>query len=191
MKLIVGLGNPGREYIDTRHNIGFAVIDALSKKYDIRLKNESGLYSLLAKGIIESEDAVLVKPLTFMNLSGVAVKALIKRYKLDLTDLLVVCDDMDLELGRLKIRPQGSSAGQKGVGSIIEYLENDSFSRLRIGIDRPGRNVDPSRYVLSPFNKKEKQVVQEIIEKACGCVQVWMAQGTEKAMNIFNTKENY
>ncbi len=189
MKLIVGLGNPGREYIDTRHNIGFTVIDALSKKYGIRLKSESGLYSLVAKGKIEGNDVVLAKPLTFMNLSGVAVKALIKRYKLDLMDLLVVCDDMDLELGRQKIRPQGSSAGQKGTGSVIEYLETDEFTRLRIGIGRPGGNIDPSRYVLAPFNKKEKQIVQEVVEKACDCCLAWLVQGTEKAMNVFNVKE--
>lgn len=190
MKLIVGLGNPGKEYIDTRHNIGFTVIDVLSKEYGIKLKGEAGLYSLVAKGKIEGNDIVLAKPLTFMNLSGVAVKALIKRYKLDLADLLVVCDDMDLELGRLKIRPQGSSAGQKGVGSIIEYLETDNFTRLRIGIGRPGGNIDPSRYVLSPFNKKEKQNSQEAIEKACQCCQAWITDGTAKAMNIFNRIED-
>jgi len=189
MKLIVGLGNPGKEYIDTRHNIGFTVIDALSKQYDLRLKSEAGLYSLVAKGKVESNDLVLAKPLTFMNLSGVAVKALIKRYKLDLADLLVVCDDMDLELGRQKIRPQGSSAGQKGMGSIIEYLETDDFTRLRIGIGRPGGNIDPSRYVLAPFNKKEKQIAQEVVEKACECCQAWISDGTAKAMNIFNRVE--
>lgn len=186
MKLIVGLGNPGKEYIDSRHNIGFRVVDALSKSYDFKLKSESGLYSMIAKARLGGEEAVLAKPLTFMNLSGVAVKVLLKRYKSDLTDLLVVCDDMDLELGRLKLKASGSSAGQKGLASIIEYLGSNSFSRLRIGIGRPGNNVDPSRFVLSPFNKKEKELILDSIERACDCAESWISEGIEKTMNIYN-----
>jgi len=187
MKLIVGLGNPGRIYKDSRHNIGFSVINALSIKYKILLKKESGVFSLSGKGKIQSQHFLLALPLTFMNLSGIAVSALLKKYKLDLQDLLVVCDDLDLGFGAIKIRPCGSSGGHHGLKSIIGSLGSQEFCRLRIGIGRPLQdNTDTADYVLSPFHKKEKGQIGEIIEKGCEYCRVWVTKGIIESMTIFN-----
>ncbi len=186
MKLIVGLGNPGRIYSESRHNIGFSVIKALSKIYKIPLKKDN-TFSLSGKGKLEGENLILALPLTFMNLSGIAVSALIKKYKIDLDNLLVVCDDLDLDFGVIKIRPSGSSAGHRGLGSIIDSLGSQGFSRLRIGIGRPLRdNTDASSFVLSSFAKKEKGKIKELIELACDCCRVWATKGITESMNIFN-----
>jgi len=196
MKLIIGLGNPGRIYTESRHNIGFSVIKALSKIYKIPLKKDN-TFSLSGKGKIGAENLILALPLTFMNLSGIAVSALIKKYKIDLPrpareergldNLLVVCDDLDLDFGVIKIRPSGSSGGHRGLGSIIDSLGSREFSRLRIGIGRPLRdNTDAASFVLSPFAKKEKGKIKEIIENACDCCRVWAMKGIVESMNIFN-----
>jgi len=188
VKLIVGLGNPGRIYTESRHNIGFAVIKALSKIYKISLKKDN-TFSLSGKGKIGLENLILALPLTFMNLSGVAVSALTKKYKIDLDNLLVVFDDLDLDFGVIKIRPSGSSAGHRGLGSIIDSLGSQEFSRLRIGIGRPSRhNTDASSFVLSLFTKKEKGKIKEIIENACGCCRLWVMKGIIESMNIFNRR---
>ncbi len=190
MKLIVGLGNPGILYASSRHNIGFQAVKYLAKAKKIALKKEKGSRALSAKLKTEGVDVILAIPLTFMNLSGEAVRQLIKKYKIDLGDLLVVCDDLDLEFGRLKIRSSGSSAGHRGVKSIIDALGSDQFSRLRIGIGRPGDNLDTAEYVLSRFDKREKSGLAEIIKKAAECAQVWVSEGVEKSMNIFNRNNN-
>jgi len=207
VKLIVGLGNPGRIYIDSRHNIGFSVIKALSKIYKIPLKKDN-TFSLSGKGKIKGDNLILALPLGFMNLSGIAVSALIKKYKIDLDNLLVVCDDLDLDFGVIKIRQSGSSAGHRGLESIIDSLGSQGFSRLRVGIGRPphqlvsknvgkvnwcrGRplrhNTDTSSFVLSPFTKKEKGKIKEIIENACDCCRVWVMKGIIESMNIFNRR---
>ncbi|MFA5410367.1 MAG: aminoacyl-tRNA hydrolase [Candidatus Omnitrophota bacterium] len=127
MKLIVGLGNPGQAYQGSRHNLGFSVIKSLAQSYRIILKKDSAAFSLSAKARVDSDKLILAMPLTFMNLSGIAVSALLKKYKLDLSSLLVVCDDLDLEFGRLKIRAKGSSGGQRGLQSIIDALESRSL----------------------------------------------------------------
>ncbi|MDD4980979.1 MAG: aminoacyl-tRNA hydrolase [Candidatus Omnitrophica bacterium] len=191
MKLIVGLGNPGRIYIDSRHNIGFSVIKTLSRIYKIPLKKDSNTFSLSGKGIIENKNIILAQPLTFMNLSGIAVAALLKKYKIELGDLLVVCDDLDLEFGMLRIRPLGSSGGHKGLSSIIGYLGNQGFARLRIGIGRQGKaRQDAAEYVLSPFTKREKKEIEGIVEKACDCCGFWASCGITESMNVFNRRSN-
>jgi len=188
VKLVIGLGNPGRIYSESRHNIGFSVIKALSKIYKIPLKKDN-TFSLSGKGKIEGENLILALPLTFMNLSGIAVSALTKKYKIDLDNLLVVCDDLDLDFGVIKIRPSGSSAGHRGLGSIIDSLGSQGFSRLRIGIGRPLRdNTDASSFVLSSFAKKEKGKIKEIIENACDCCRVWVKKGIIESMNTFNRR---
>lgn len=187
MKLIVGLGNPGNLYVNSRHNVGFLVVKALAQTHKILLKKEKGILSLSGKGKIEGQNIILAMPLTFMNLSGVAVGGLIKRYKIDPGNLLVVCDDLDLSLGRLKIKSHGSSGGHRGLKSTIESLKMDTFARLRIGIGRPVR-TDISAYVLSHFSKKEKAELGELIERACDCCRVWVAKGINKSMNIFNQR---
>jgi len=200
MKLIVGLGNPGNLYVHSRHNVGFLVVRTLAQAHKILLKKEKGILSLSGKGKIEGQNIILAMPLTFMNLSGVAVGGLLKRYKINPSNLLVACDDLDLSFGRLKIKSSGSSGGHRGLKSIIESLKGDGFARLRIGIGRPAQAIssrvkvkrddkaDISAYVLSHFSKKEKPELSELIEKASDCCRVWVAKGINKSMNIFNQR---
>lgn len=189
MKLIVGLGNPGGAYAPSRHNIGFTVVKALAKKYKAVLKKDFAISSLSARIKIAGQSVVLSLPLTFMNLSALAVKPLVKKYKIDLNDLLIVCDDLDLEFGRLKIRASGSSAGHRGMQSIIDSLKKEDFARLRIGIGRPThKDLETADYVLSAFTKKEKIQVSEIIERAVECCQSWAIKGVTETMNAFNKR---
>ena len=189
MKLIVGLGNPGEAYAGSRHNIGFSVVKALAKKYKVSLKKDFGISSLSTKVKISRQGIVLALPLTFMNLSGIAVSRLIKKNKTGLEDLLIVCDDLDLEFGRLKLRPSGSSAGHKGMQSVIDSLNSNEFARLRIGICRPNKNTETADYVLSAFREKEKSELKEAIEKALDCLESWVNKGVTETMNIFNNKK--
>src|SRR3989338_2817154 len=186
MKLIVGLGNPGDVYAHSRHNIGFTVVKALARKYKAAFKKDFGISSLSVKARIAGQNISLALPLTFMNLSGSAVSRLLKKYKVGIESLLVVCDDLDLEFGRLKLRPSGSSAGHRGVQSIIDSLKCEEFARLRVGIGRPNKGIETADFVLSEFSKKEKTQVKETIEKAKGCCESWVTKGTIKTMNIYN-----
>lgn len=188
MKLIIGLGNPGFFYNGSRHNIGFQVIKYLAKAKHAALKKEKGIRALSGKVKFEGVDTVLALPLTFMNLSGEAVKPLLERYKAEPGDLLVVCDDLDLEFGRLRLRSKGTSAGHRGIESIIGYLGSNEFSRARVGIGRPGDKTEAADYVLSHFNKKEKEKLASIIENAATCCVSWVSIGLEKSMSIFNKK---
>ncbi len=188
MKLIVGLGNPGILYSNSRHNIGFSALKLLAHSTKTVLKKDKQAPALSAKARIGGEYIMLALPLTFMNLSGAAVNALVKKYKIDLNDLLVVCDDLDLEFGRLKIRPCGSSAGQRGIESIINSLGSKDFARLRMGIGRPRKSQEASDYVLSRFNRKEGAQLKNILNAACDCCRMWISQGIDKSMNIFNKK---
>jgi len=208
MKLIVGLGNPGILYAASRHNIGFCALDKLAKEQGVAFKRNKDAFSFAGKGRIGLRDVILAKPFTFMNLSGIAVAGLVKHYGIKPQDLLVVCDDLDLDLGCIRIRARGSSAGQRGLSSVIEALGTVEFSRLRIGIGRPphqlvhkkieeanwcgGRpfsNTDTAEYVLSHFNKKEKEQINRILEKVVACCQAWVTEGIAKSMNMFNRKE--
>jgi PTH1 family peptidyl-tRNA hydrolase len=187
MKLIVGLGNPGRLYENTRHNIGASIIKSFARSHDVSLKREFTVRALTAKASLNDERVVLAVPLTFMNNSGAAVSALAKKYRAFAKDILVVCDDLDLELGRLKIKPSGSSGGHRGLHSIIEALGTKEFARLRVGIDRPyPAHIDAADYVLAPFTKKESAQVHEMVEQACSCFQLWAAEPIATAMNMFN-----
>jgi PTH1 family peptidyl-tRNA hydrolase len=188
MKLIVGLGNPGRIYTDSRHNIGFSLVKSLSKSYGILIGKDKLVFSLSGKGKIEGQNIILSMPLTYMNLSGIAISALLRKYKIELDNLLVVCDDLDLEFGRIKLRPAGSSGGHNGLKSIIDSLKTQDFSRLRIGIGRPRKDIDSSRYVLSPFAKEERHMLKGVIKEATDCCQVWVTKGVTESMNIFNRR---
>lgn len=190
MKLIVGLGNPGSAYSGSRHNIGFSVVQSLAKVYKTQLKKERGVSAKTAKAKIGGQLLILAMPLTFMNLSGSAVKALVQKYKVSLEDLLVICDDLDLDFGRIKIRPSGSSAGHKGLRSIMEHFKGQEFPRLRIGIGRPkAEDIDAATYVLSYFNNSEKKHLKAIIEKASSCARSWLEKGVIESMNIFNERK--
>lgn len=188
MKLIVGLGNPGYRYRGTRHNIGFLIIEALAKTCKISLKKEKGILALSGKGKIFGYDAILAMPLTFMNLSGQAIGPLLKKCKINPQDLLVVCDDLDLEFGRQKLKAFGSSGGQRGLKSIIDVLKSPEFCRLRIGIGRPPVFMDAADYVLMPFTKAEKLGLKSIVARGAECAVLWLSEGIDKAMNAFNTQ---
>lgn len=190
MKLIVGLGNPGRLYIASRHNVGFIVITALGQSNKIILKKEKSVFSLIGRGRIERENVALAMPLTFMNLSGIAVKAMLKKFRLNLEDLLVVCDDLDLDFGRIRLRPSGSSGGHRGLKSIASSLGEEGFARLRVGIGRPSgqQDIETAEYVLSPFNGKEKGQLKQVTEKASQCCASWITKGVLETMSIFNKR---
>jgi len=188
MKLIVGLGNPGDNYKDSRHNVGFRLVRALAKDQAAALKRDWGTHALSARTKINGQAALVAIPLTYMNLSGKAVRALVKKYKVALVDLLIVVDDLDLELGRQKIRPGGSSGGHKGLESVAASLSTPLFARLRIGIGRPHRGIDSAEYVLMPFLKKEKEKIGGIIDDAVECCRSWVTDGMDKTMEKFNRK---
>ena len=188
MKLIVGLGNPGTKYERTRHNVGFMVASALSDKYGIRLSSKA-YDSLVGKGKVCGEEVAIALPQTFMNRSGQAVRSLSSRRKLEPADLIVICDDVNLELGIIRLRAEGSAGGHNGLTSIIEQLGSCDFARLRVGIGlREGAGAQLSGYVLSPFAKSEAGTLECAIEKAVECCETWVKDGAERAANLYNAK---
>ncbi len=188
MQVIVGLGNPGSEYEGTRHNIGFAVVDALAKKLDLTFHPGRGEY-LLASSKRYEEEIVLVKPLTYMNNSGMAVKEIVERYDVLLEQLLVIVDDFHLPLGSLRLRLKGSDGGHNGLASIIYQLESDAFPRLRCGIKSelmPKKKKEMTSFVLAPFEHEEQEHVRTMINQARDAAIVTETQGLQAAMNRFN-----
>lgn len=188
MKLIVGLGNPGLRYSNTRHNVGFMVVKALAKRSGKGFKREANTFSFVAPVEIGEDRVILALPLTYMNLCGNSVKALVKKYGVAAEDLLVVCDDIDLELGRIKIRAQGSGTGHNGLKSIIAMLGTDRFARLRVGISRPQARHEVTDYVLCAFNRKENIQLKEILAKAVDCAESWVLCPITETMNTFNKR---
>jgi PTH1 family peptidyl-tRNA hydrolase len=187
MKLVVGLGNPGRPYAGTRHNVGFDVLDLLAERH--RLDWESApANALLAKWRVAS--VLLAKPLTFMNLSGPAIGELLRFYKIDLSDLFVVVDDVNMELGRLRARPSGSAGGHNGLKSIIETFGTEDFARLRIGVGRGDGRRDLADHVLAKFDPEERTIVAEAVGRAADATELFVAEGIEPVMNRFNRKED-
>ncbi len=183
--LIVGLGNPGREYKETRHNIGFMVIDRICKSEHISITKVQSK-ALVGIGQIEGRRAVLAKPQTYMNVSGQAVSGLMRFYKVPLVNFIVVNDDLDLPFGTLRLRPGGGSAGQKGMGSIIQQLGSQEFARLRMGIGRPPGQMDPSAYVLQAFLRDEQIILDRMLDKAVSAAKIFISKGIDEAMNQFN-----
>lgn len=188
MKLIVGLGNPGTAYQGSRHNIGFLVAKELARRHKAVFKRGFFASSLTVKIKAAGADVLLAMPLTFMNLSGGAVKALAGKHKVEPGEILVICDDMDLEFGRQKIRPAGSSGGQRGLRSVIEAIGQD-FARLRVGIGRPHKGRGASDHVLERFSSGEREELPAVIDKAASAALMWAVKGTEETMNIYNKKE--
>ena len=186
MKLIVGLGNPGSEYQSTRHNMGFAAIDYISEKQGISFK-KSKHQALIGEGTLGGERVVLVKPMTYMNLSGDAVSALARWYKVEPADILVIYDDMDLPVGQMRLRPSGSAGGHNGMKSIILRLSSDQFPRLRIGIGRRENN-DTIDYVLGKLNREEQEIQFKLLGDVCDAVVMFVKNGLEPAMNRYNRK---
>lgn len=183
IKAIVGLGNPGEVYKNTRHNVGFMVIDALNKELRCGKKKEKCFSELYE---CSEYDVILAKPQTYMNLSGNAVLNIIKDYKLKPDQLLVVYDDLDLPLGTVKLKKSGSSGGHRGMKSIIDMIKTENFPRLRVGIGRPSNKEDVSDYVLSPFSSNEKLIVEKVIVHCKECITNVLKYGIDKAMNFCN-----
>ncbi len=182
--LIVGLGNPGKKYLGTRHNIGFMVVDFIVRKYDLKIKKHE-LFEITHLEIDEKE-LVLMKPLTFMNRSGLAVNYGIEANNIVLSNLLVISDDLALPFGRLRLRTKGSSGGHNGLQSIIDYLQSNQFPRLRVGIKPETEIEDVVEFVLSRFTHEEKEKIDAIIERAAEAVIYFVRHGAARTMNAFN-----
>ena len=187
---MVGLGNPGLKYKFTRHNIGFRIVDNLARDIEIEFKKVKSYYSLISRGMINNQKVILLKPQTFMNLSGRAVSKVVSYYKIPLRDLLIVYDDLNLELGQVRIRKKGSAGGHKGIESIMQYLDSEEIPRLRIGIGSPlvNFNFDYVSYVLSNFNNEEKDKIGEVIQLSTDAIKTVIEDGFEKAMRKYNRK---
>jgi len=183
--LIVGLGNPGREYRQTRHNVGFMLMDRLTARLNVRFTRMQSK-ALVASANFEERKIIFAKPQTFMNLSGQSVQGLLHFYKLPLENLLIAHDDLDLPLGTIRIRPDGRSAGQKGMTSTIDRLGTDEFPRLRLGIGRPPGQMQAPDYVLQDFSDTEMVVISETLNRAVEAGLTWVTEGLDKAMNKFN-----
>lgn len=183
--MIVGLGNPGRKYANTRHNIGFMCVDALAESYGLQFDTKKSK-AVLADGTLEGKRVLLVKPQTYMNLSGEAVRAVADFYKIPPAHILVIMDDLDTPLGTLRIRAKGGAAGQKGTRSIIQHLGLQDFPRIRFGIGRPPGKMDAAAYVLLPFIKEEEILVVETIDRVLKAVRLWLTEGIDMAMNRQN-----
>jgi PTH1 family peptidyl-tRNA hydrolase len=183
--LIIGLGNPGREYRENRHNLGFMLMDRLAVKLNARFTRLQSK-ALVASALHHEKKVILAKPQTFMNLSGQSVQGLIHFYKIPLENLLIAHDELDLPAGTIRIRPDGGSAGQKGMASILERLGTDEFPRLRIGIDRPPGQMPAPDYVLQDFSNNEMPIISETLDRAAEAVLLFVDEGLDMAMNKYN-----
>ena len=188
MRYIIGLGNPGPGYASTKHNIGFTVVKALAKEYKIKI-NEKLHFCLAGKGYIAGEEVVLALPQTFMNLSGNAVGEILGRDAEKASGLVVICDDINLALGRIRLRKQGSAGGHKGLESIIHILGRSDFARLRVGIATDVHKADISRYVLTPFRRKHSRHVTHAVALAKDAVACMIEKGIDEAMTRFNKRK--
>jgi len=190
MKLVVGLGNPGRRYEQTRHNVGFAVVSELAKRFGSVGKGGGGVRSRFQGETVEADlggcPALLLCPQTFMNRSGISVQEAQSFYKISLEDLLIVCDDLNLPLGKLRFRPGGSAGGQKGLEDIIRRLGAEEFPRLRLGIGNAPQGWDWAAFVLSKFTQEETPVVEETVRLAVDAVADWARHGVPYCMNRYN-----
>lgn len=186
MKLIVGLGNPGKEYELTRHNIGFMIIDAFIKSHNIEIKNQkfNGLY---AKEKINGVDVLLVKPLSFMNLSGEVLIQFVNYYKINLEDILVISDDLDMEVGKIKLKGQGSSGGHNGLKNIELHLQTPNYKRLKIGISN-NKTIDTKDYVLGKLTKEEQETIQNILPTTTKILDEFLTTSFDKIMSKYNDK---
>lgn len=188
MYIIAGLGNPTLAYEGTRHNVGFDVIDALADQYNISVDGRKSR-ALIGKGIIEGQKAILVKPQTYMNLSGESVGALVDYYKVDEeTELIVIYDDVSLDVGQLRIRKKGSAGGHNGIRNIIAHLGTETFLRIKVGVGEKTKKYDLADYVLGHFSKAERKIMEEGYQKAIRAVTMMINGETDAAMNEYNRK---
>ena len=188
MKIIVGLGNPTKEYAGTRHNVGFSVIYNISDAYNIPVETKKHK-ALIGKGIIEGEKVILAMPQTYMNLSGESVRELMDYYKCDLSDLIVIYDDISLDVGKLRIRAKGSAGGHNGIKNIIAQLGTQEFTRIRIGVGEKPAKMDLADYVLGHFSAEDQTVMNEAFKEASDAVEMMLREGADRAMNHYNAKK--
>ncbi len=186
IKALIGLGNPGKQYKNTRHNVGFMVADLVASALKCGKKYKEKCFSHIIECI--DHDLLIVKPQTYMNNSGVAVKNLLDDYRLKPDEILVVYDDLDLPLGTLRLKKKGSSGGHRGVKSIIDYIKTEDFPRLKVGIGRPANKKDVVNYVLSPFTKEEKFILDKVLSSATECILNVLKYGVDKAISQCNRK---
>jgi PTH1 family peptidyl-tRNA hydrolase len=187
VKIIVGLGNPGSQYEGSRHNIGFLVVDRLAAEHHI-LTSTKRFKALFGKGLIDSQEIILIKPMTFMNRSGEAVKKVLHFFHSGPEDLIVIHDDLDLSVGRLRFKVRGGDGGHLGVRSIIESIGTNNFLRLKVGIGRPPKGMDPAKYVLGSFDLSEGVDLNKVIDQAIDALKVMLSEGVQFAMNRFQKK---
>ena len=185
MKLIVGLGNPGKQYEKTRHNIGFEVIDELSKRLQIPL-NQSKHKGIYGMGNVRGEKVILLKPLTYMNLSGESVRSLMDYYDIELEDLIVIYDDLDLPVGRIRLRQKGSAGGHNGMKSIIAHMGSQEFNRIRVGVNRPSNGQPITDYVLGRFTKEEQPMIDQVVIKCSEACEATFDKPFLQVMNEYN-----
>jgi PTH1 family peptidyl-tRNA hydrolase len=186
IKAIIGLGNPGKQYKNTRHNVGFMIADAVASSLRCNKKIKEKCFSHIYE--CPDHDVIIVKPQTYMNNSGIAVKNLLKDYNLKPDEILVIYDDLDLPLGTVKLRLKGSSGGHRGVKSIIEQIKTENFPRLKIGIGRPQNKKEVVDYVLSPFTKDERYILEKVISHSTECILNVLKYGIDKSLNFCNKK---
>lgn len=187
MRWIVGLGNPGSAYASTRHNAGFMVIDELARRFNADV-GSSKCKALVGEARMQDQKVALLKPMTYMNLSGESVRAFMDYYKMKLEDMIVVYDDLDTEVGRIRLRYQGSAGGHNGIKSIIQHTGTQIFNRVRMGISRPKPGMVISDYVLSPFSKAEQTDVRRMVEDACDAIEHALSHSFEQTMAKYNAK---
>ncbi len=185
MLIIVGLGNPGRKFASNRHNVGFMCVDHLARRWGVRLAHRRR-HAILGQGELEGREVVMAKPRTFVNRSGDAVRYLLSRFGASQEELLIIYDEMDLPLGRIRIRPEGSAAGHNGMKSIISALGTQNFARVRVGVGRPADDQDEVSHVLGAFSKEEANLVREAVDRVAEAVAVLLTDGIQQAMNQFN-----
>ena len=189
MYIIAGLGNPGKEYANTRHNIGFDVIDVIAKKAGIDV-SEKKHKALIGKGVFGGQKVILAKPQTFMNLSGESIREIVDYYKVDdTTELIVISDDISLDVGQIRIRKKGSAGGHNGLKNIIKMLGHDTFTRVRMGVGEKPKNYDLADYVLGHFPSEERTAMDEAAKTAAEAIRMIITESADAAMNHFNSKK--
>lgn len=186
MKIIVGLGNPGAQYANTRHNVGFMVVDYIAKNYQLSFQ-ETKFKALIAKTTLFNETLLLVKPQTYMNLSGEAILAIIQFYKCSINDLLIIYDDLALPTGNIRIRKNGSAGGQNGMKNIIQLLKTDNINRIRIGIDT-NKLIPTADYVLSKFTQQQEELILNVVKNSPKIIEDFISKGVDYIMNRYNKK---
>lgn len=189
LRLIVGLGNPGKDYEWTRHNLGFLVMRELARWQELKFKPSHAGKGYVALGKVDQQEYALFLPHTFMNNSGVAVRAFVDKHEVPLSHTLVVCDDFNVDFGELRLRKDGSSGGHNGLKSLIEHLHSDNFPRLRLGIGRPPVKMPVADFVLQDFSKSEKEQLSSFVQEAAECCLLWLTQQFDKVMSQFNKRK--